>query len=78
MHGDRDGAYAGATQGWLFGRLGWIERLPLIVAGTLLLFPSILDAMFTFVAAEHIEPLKVAGIVMTVALGAWKRFARAS
>ena len=72
------GAYAGATQGWLFGRLGWVERLLLIVAGTLLLFPSMLDAMFTFVAAEHIEPLKVAGIVMTVALGVWKRFARAS
>src|SRR6187401_44868 len=27
------GAYAGATQGWLFGRLGWLERLLLIVAG---------------------------------------------
>ncbi len=65
-------AYAGATQGWAFARLNVAERLFLIVAGTLLLFPSILDAAFDFVAASHIESLKVAGIALTFGLGAWK------
>jgi len=65
-------AYAGATQGWFFAALNVVERTALVVAGTLLLFPSILDAAFDFVAASHIEPLKLVGILLTVAIGAWK------
>ncbi len=71
-------AYAGATQGWLFAPLNAVERLLLLAAGTLLLFPSILDAALAFVAAAHIELLKIAGIALTLAIGAWKRIRRGS
>ena len=71
-------AYAAAVQGWLFGRLRVAERLLLLVAGTLLLFPAMLDAISTAIAREQIELLKITGVVMTVAVGAWKRLVSAS
>ncbi len=61
-------AYGVATQGYLLGRTGPLLRSAFILAGTLLLFPSILDAMFGFIAAQHIELLKISGIVLTAIL----------
>jgi len=62
-------AYAAATQGWLFGRTGALVRSLLGLAGTLVLFPSIIDTVFTAIRPEHIELLKYAGILLTLALG---------
>lgn len=61
-------AYGVATQGYLLGFAKGMVRLGFGVAGTLLLFPSILDALFGFVGPQHIEPLKIAGILLTFAL----------
>lgn len=61
-------AYAGATQGWLFGRTSVVIRIGLIVGGTLLLFPSLLDAVSSTLGSEHIATMKIMGIALTVAL----------
>ncbi|MCW0236575.1 MAG: TRAP transporter fused permease subunit [Ferrovibrio sp.] len=66
-------AYAGATQGWLFGRTGMVVRIGLIVAGTLLLFPSLLDAVSTTLGSEHIAIMKLVGMALTAALAVTQR-----
>lgn len=66
-------AYAGATQGWLFGKTGWPVRIGLTVAGTLLVFPSLLDAISTTIGSEHIEIMKIIGICATIALATLQR-----
>lgn len=65
-------AYAGVTQRWFFGRLGLVESGGLLVAGTLLLFPSILDAISSLIAREHIGLLKLIGIAIVVAVAGLK------
>lgn len=66
-------AYAGATQGWLFGKTGWPVRIGLILAGTLLLFPTLIDAFLDVVTLDQIGPLKIAGVVLAFALAAYQR-----
>ena len=66
-------AYAGATQGWLFGRTGRAVQAALVLAGTLLLFPSLLDAISTTLGSEHIDLMKSVGIALTVALAVFQR-----
>ncbi len=61
-------AYGIATQGFFMKRTGLALQLAFIFAGTMLLFPSIMDAMFGFIEAQHIEPIKIAGILLTAAL----------
>lgn len=66
-------AYAGATQGWLFGKTGWPIRIGLIISGTLLLFPTLIDAFFDVVSVEQIGPLKIAGAVLTFSLAGFQK-----
>lgn len=66
-------AYAGATQGWLFGRTGTVTRIGLIVSGTLLLFPSLLDAVSSTLGSEHIAIMKLIGMALTAALAVTQR-----
>jgi TRAP transporter 4TM/12TM fusion protein len=66
-------AYAAAVQGWLFGRLSALARMLLLAAGTLLLFPAILDAVSTAVTADHIEWLKLTGIAIIAAVAVLQR-----
>ncbi|WP_428247742.1 TRAP transporter permease [Ferrovibrio sp.] len=61
-------AYGIATQGFFMKRTGLVLQLAFIFAGTMLLFPSIMDAMFGFIEVQHIEPIKIAGILLTAAL----------
>jgi TRAP transporter 4TM/12TM fusion protein len=66
-------AYAGATQGWLFGKTGIAVRAGLTLAGTLLVFPSLLDAVSTTIGSEHIEIMKTVGLALTIALAVLQR-----
>lgn len=66
-------AYAGATQGWLFGRTGWPIRVGLIISGTLLLFPTLIDAFFDVVSVDQIGPLKIAGAILTFGLAGFQK-----
>lgn len=66
-------AYAGATQGWLFGKTGWPIRIGLIISGTLLLFPTLIDAFFDVVSVDQIGPLKIAGAVLTFSLAGFQK-----
>lgn len=61
-------AYGIATQGFFMKRTGLALQLAFILAGTMLLFPSIMDALFGFIEARHIEPIKIAGILLTAVL----------
>lgn len=61
-------AYGIATQGFFMKRTGPALQLAFTVAGTMLLFPSIMDALFGFIEAKHIEPIKIAGILLTAVL----------
>jgi TRAP transporter 4TM/12TM fusion protein len=67
-------AYAGATQGWLFGRADWLIRTGLVLGGTLLLFPSLIDAIFAVVTTDQIGLLKTAGAVLTFGLAGLQRW----
>lgn len=60
-------AYAAATQGWLFGRAGLAMRSLLTLAGTLILFPSMIDTVFSAIQPQHIEMLKYIGVGVTAA-----------
>lgn len=66
-------AYAGTTQGWLFGRTGVAVRIGLGIAGTLLLFPSLLDAISSTLGSEHLNMMKTAGLGLTIALAVFQR-----
>jgi TRAP-type uncharacterized transport system fused permease subunit len=70
-------AFAGAFQGWLFGRLRAAERVLLLLAGTLLLFPAMLDAIAAAIAREQIGMLKIVGVAITLCVAAWRLMARA-
>ena len=61
-------AYGIATQGFFMKRTGLALQLAFIFAGTMLLFPSILDALFGFIETQHIESIKIAGILLTAVL----------
>ncbi|MEL3890673.1 TRAP transporter fused permease subunit [Ferrovibrio sp. MS7] len=61
-------AYGIATQGFFMKRTGLALQLAFILAGTMLLFPSIMDALFGFIEVQHIEPIKIAGILLTAVL----------
>lgn len=61
-------AYGIATQGFFMKRTGLALQLAFTFAGTMLLFPSILDALFGFIEVQHIEPIKIAGVLLTAAL----------
>jgi TRAP transporter 4TM/12TM fusion protein len=61
-------AYGIATQGFFMKRTGLALQLAFILAGTMLLFPSIMDALFGFIEVQHIEPIKIAGILFTAVL----------
>jgi len=65
-------AFAGAAQGWFYGRIPVWGRAALTLAGVLLLFPSLLDAMLETFTSAHIVYAKVAGIALTVAVAAWQ------
>jgi TRAP-type uncharacterized transport system fused permease subunit len=54
-------ALAGGLQGWLLSRTAWIERVALIVAGLMLVYPR---AMFDYVGA---------GLVVAVLASQWFR-----
>ncbi|MBL8670493.1 MAG: TRAP transporter fused permease subunit [Alphaproteobacteria bacterium] len=69
-------ALACATQGWLFGKAGALVRAVLAAAGVLLLFPTILDAVSTAIAAEHLMALKLGGAALVAAIAALQRVKR--
>jgi TRAP-type uncharacterized transport system fused permease subunit len=66
-------AYAGATQGWLFGKTGRPVQLGLVAAGTLLLFPSLLETLTSALGPEHIDMMKSVGLALTLALAIFQR-----
>ena len=62
-------ALAAAAQGWAFRRTTVVERLLLVLAGLLLVFPSLLEALIEAIIGRDISytatfGLAIAGIVL--------------
>ena len=66
-------AYAGATQGWLFGKTSRLVQVGLVVGGTLLLFPSLLETLTSALGPEHIDMMKSIGVALTIVLAIFQR-----
>jgi len=61
-------ALAAAAQNWIFRRLRLVERVALLVAGILLLFPGLIDAASSTIRPEHIMYPKIVGVALAVAV----------
>ncbi|HEX6981079.1 MAG TPA: TRAP transporter permease [Alphaproteobacteria bacterium] len=59
---------AAAAQNWIFRRLTPVERIALLVAGILLLFPGLVDAASSAVTPEHIMYPKIVGVALALAV----------
>jgi len=60
------GALAAACQGWALRRTTGLERGLLIVAGLLLVFPSLLEAFAEYITGRDIEYTATFGIVLGI------------
>lgn len=65
--------FAVAAQGWLFGPAGALVRLLGIAVGLALLFPSLIDALSTRIAVEHIGWVKTIGLALAGAMVVMQR-----
>src|SRR5262245_13904903 len=69
-------ALAAGTQGWALVRTTVLERVLLILAGLLLVFPSLIEAFAEWVTGRDIDYTATVGIVIGVVVLAmqwWRR-----
>lgn len=69
-------ALAGAAQGWVLQRTTTVERLLLVLAGLLLVFPSLVEAFAERLSGRDIEYTATAGIVVGAIVIAMQWFRR--
>ena len=67
-------ALAAAAQGWALRRATMGERAALTVAGLLLVFPSLFEALAEAISGRDIEHTAIAGLVVGAAVLAWQRW----
>jgi TRAP-type uncharacterized transport system fused permease subunit len=65
-------ALAGAAQGWFCRSIPAWGRAALTLAGILLLFPSLIDAMLEAFTTAHVVYAKLAGIALAAAVAVWQ------
>jgi TRAP-type uncharacterized transport system fused permease subunit len=59
-------ALAAGTQGWVLRKTTAVERALLILAGVLLVFPSLIEALAEKIIGRHIEYTEALGIAIVL------------
>jgi TRAP-type uncharacterized transport system fused permease subunit len=67
------GALAAAAQGWALRRMSLGERLVMLFAGLLLVFPSLIEALAERIVGRDIEYTATFGLVLAAVVLLWQR-----
>jgi TRAP transporter 4TM/12TM fusion protein len=67
------GALAAAAQGWALRRMNLAERLLMLLAGLLLVFPSLIEAFAEYLVGRDIEYTATFGLVLAAVVLLWQR-----